>query len=83
MNDMTPQDYAKAVGTEVRAQMARQRKNQTDLAEALSITPATAARRLDGASPFSVLELAVVAAWLDVSIDSLRPSDDGLARANA
>lgn len=70
---MTPTEYAEAIGSEVRAELARQRKTQADLAAALGVTPATAARRLDGSSPFDVLELAKVANWLNVSVNDLRP----------
>lgn len=72
---MTPVGYAEALGAEVRAALARQRKTQADLAAALGVTPATAARRLDGTSPFDVRELAIVANWLGVAISDLYPAE--------
>lgn len=68
---MTPTEYANAVAAEVRAEMGRQRKTQADLAKALGFTAATAARRLDGGTPFDVIELAVVANWLGIEIHQL------------
>ncbi|SDC44825.1 BetR domain-containing protein [Nocardioides lianchengensis] len=53
--------------------MARKKKKQLDLAEVLNITTATAARRLNGTVPFDVVELMVVANWLDVPVESLQP----------
>ncbi|HXH77281.1 helix-turn-helix transcriptional regulator [Nocardioides sp.] len=71
---MTPTEYATAIGSEVRAELARQRKTQADLAAALSLTPATIGRRLDGTSPFNVVELAKTANWLGVPVANLRPA---------
>jgi transcriptional regulator with XRE-family HTH domain len=79
MNDMTPAEYAAAVGAEVRAELARQRRTQAELATALGITPATAARRLDGTSPFNLIELATVANWLDVPIRQFRVDSAAVA----
>lgn len=53
--------------------MARQRYTQSDLAAVLTVTPATAARRLSGAVPFDVYELAMVADWLGVDPDAFSP----------
>lgn len=68
---MTPDQYAEAIGSEVRAELARQRKTQAELASTLGITSATAARRLSGASPFDVSELATVANWLGIPLSRL------------
>lgn len=57
---------AEAVGMEVRAGLARRRRTQNELAEVLGITPGTASRRLSGESPFDVVELIAIGAWLDV-----------------
>ncbi|WP_169309959.1 helix-turn-helix domain-containing protein [Aeromicrobium marinum] len=60
---------AEAVAGEVRAEMARQRKTQAELATILGTTTATAGRRLDGSVPFDVVELCMVAGWLGTSPD--------------
>lgn len=73
MSGMTPQQYAEAIAAEVRAEMARQRKTQAGLAEALGITTATAARRLSAAAPFDTVEIARVADWLSVSPEQFVP----------
>jgi hypothetical protein len=57
------------VATEVRAELARQRKTAIDLGEALGMTPHTAGRRLAGEVPFDVIELVQVSLWLGVPID--------------
>lgn len=62
---------SRAVAGEVRAELARQRRTAVDMAGALGITPHTAGRRLSGESPFTVLEIAKVAAWLGVSVTTL------------
>lgn len=74
---MTPPEFAAAIATEVRAEMGRQRKSQADLARALGITAATAARRLDCTAPFDTKELATVAAWLGVPPESFYPRVSG------
>lgn len=76
MNGMTPAEYAAAVGGEVRAELARQRRTQADLAEALGLSAATVSKRLDGSSPFDLVELAAAANWLGVRVDALRPARD-------
>lgn len=75
MNDMTPTEYAAATGAAVRAELARRRKSQSDMAKVLSITPATARKRLSGESPLNVAELARIANWLQVPVSTLRPQN--------
>lgn len=70
---MTPPEFAEAIAAEVRAEMGRQRKTKVDLARALDITPATAARRLDTTAPFDTVELYKVALWLDVPPEQFYP----------
>lgn len=55
-----------ALADEIRAEMARQRYTGHQLADALGITAHTAGRRLSGAVPFDVVELAHIGQWLDV-----------------
>lgn len=70
---MSPTEYAEAVAAEIRAEMGRQRLNQAHLAQTLGMTVATAARRLRGEVPFNVIELALIANWLDVPVSRLTP----------
>lgn len=70
---MTPTGYGEAVAAEVRAELARQRKTQNDLAASLGITAATAARRLDGSVPFDTRELFALALWLNVPVSAFMP----------
>ncbi|RKE60431.1 BetR domain-containing protein [Microbacterium sp. AG238] len=56
---------------EVRAEMARQKRTAGEMAGALGITPHTAGRRLNGATPFNVVELGNVAHWLGMTPDVL------------
>lgn len=59
---------AEALTAEIRAEMGRQRKSQADLARALGVHPATAASRVNGSTPFDVVELAAIATWLDLTV---------------
>lgn len=68
---MPDSTYWQRVASEVRAEMARQRKSGVDLAKILGKTPATARSRMKGDSPFDAREIAAIAAWLDVPLDSL------------
>lgn len=70
---MTPTEYAEAIGAEVRAEMARQRKTQAELAAALDITPGTASKRLNGTAPFDTADLFRVAVWLGVRPEHFYP----------
>jgi transcriptional regulator with XRE-family HTH domain len=53
------------VAANLRAEIARQRKRQTDLAAALGISAPALSRRLKGETPISVDELQVLADRLD------------------
>jgi len=75
---MTPPEFAEAIATEVRAEMGRQRKTQADLATALNITAATAARRLECRPPFDTIELYRVAVWLGVPVEQFYPASTGV-----
>lgn len=63
---MTNHPAAERVASEVRAEMARHRKNAGDLADALGMTPHTAGNRLNGKVPFDVVELMQIGLWLGV-----------------
>ncbi|GAA4075587.1 helix-turn-helix domain-containing protein [Nocardioides kongjuensis] len=58
-------------GANVRAEMARQDVSQTELAAKVGLSQTGLSKRLRGAIPFDVNELAAVAAELHVSIDQL------------
>lgn len=67
----TPPEYravAQHVGSAVRAELARHGKTNGDLGACLNLTAQTVGRRLSGESPFDVVELAMVARWLDVDV---------------
>jgi hypothetical protein len=63
---MTNHPAAEAVASEVRAEMARQRKTNAEMALALGVTAHTVARRLSGAVPFDAVELVQIGLWLGV-----------------
>lgn len=58
------------VAGEIRAEMARQRKTMTELADALGISYATLNRRLSAQS-FRLDELETIAAYLDTTVTDL------------
>lgn len=60
-----------ALADEIRAELARQRRTGQELAETLEITAHTAGRRLSGAVPFDVVELAHIGQWLGVDPSTL------------
>lgn len=66
--DATP---AQRVGASVRAEMARRRKSQADLAALLGTSQAAVSRRLSGAVAFDVDELTVIAEHLGVPLVAL------------
>ena len=63
---MTNHPTAEAVASDVRAEMARQRKTQAELATVLGVTAHTVGRRLSGDVPFNVIELVQIGLWLGV-----------------
>lgn len=66
-----PLSPALRVASHVRAELARQQKNQTRLGEALGLSQTAVSRRLTGEVAFDVAELATVAAYLNVTLGSL------------
>lgn len=60
--------------------MAAQRRKQAELAAALEITVPMVGRRMAGEVEFSAVELARVADFLDVSVDSLLGKADSADR---
>ena len=57
--------------SEVRAEMARQRKNARGLADAINVTEATAGKRLSGKVAFNAIEMYLTAAWLGLPLSEL------------
>lgn len=76
---MTNHPTAEVVASEVRAELARQKKTAGNLAAVLSMTPHTAGRRLRGDVPFDVIELAQIGLWLGVDPRRFIPSRDAAA----
>ena len=72
---MSESNYWQQVAGQVRAEMARQRKTTAELATTLGVHKETARFRLNGERPFGLIELAKVAAWLQVDIDALAGSE--------
>lgn len=67
---------AQRVAAEVRAEMARQRKTQADLANLLTSSQAAVSRRLSGEVEFTTGQLLRVASYLGVPIAQLLPTED-------
>lgn len=65
---------------EIRAELARQKRTAGEAAAVLGITAQTMGRRLNGASPFNVVELDVLARWLGVDAATLMKRAEGAAR---
>jgi len=61
------------VAAEVRAELARQRISQTQLAERLNISQAGISRRLSGETPFEINELVAIAEFLCVPVARFLP----------
>lgn len=63
-----PTSPAQRVASHVRAELARQQKNQTQLGGALGLSQTAVSRRLTGEVAFDVTELAQVAVYLGVPL---------------
>lgn len=62
---------AETVAAEIRAEMARQRKNQDDLADCLGIARSVISLRLNGHRAFKLTEVERLAEYFGVPITSL------------
>jgi transcriptional regulator with XRE-family HTH domain len=69
------------VGAAVRAELARKRRTQAELAEALQVSPATIGARLNGDREFGVGQLCAIAEWLDVDVLDLFPTSSASGSA--
>lgn len=65
--------HAQRVADNLRAEMARQRVSQSQLAAALHLSPSAAQRRVVGLTALDVNELAAAAELLGVPISILSP----------
>lgn len=61
------------LGNNIRAEMARKRKTQTQLAAMLGLSQSGVSERLNGRVEFSASQLYRVSEWLDVSVSALLP----------
>lgn len=61
------------VAAGVRAELARQRRTQLEVAELLDTTQVTVSRKLNGHTPFTVNELYRLAGWLAVPVTRFLP----------
>jgi transcriptional regulator with XRE-family HTH domain len=59
------------IARRVRAEMAAQQKTQVELARELGMTPVSLSRRMQGYVDFTATELARVARFLDVPVETL------------
>lgn len=76
------QTTAELTAGAVRAELARRRISGRELAKALGWARTTTSRRLNGATPFDIEELATVANFLNLPVSALVPTSDQ-AQGNA
>lgn len=69
--DETAVTADEAVAVEVRAEMARQRMTQQELADKLGHSKTYVYRRLNGLTPLSMVDLVSIAHALDVAVTKL------------
>lgn len=67
--------HTNSVAAEIRAELGRQGKNQTDLARKINRPQQWVQRRLSGATVISVPDLHTIAAGLGVSVSDLLPTE--------
>lgn len=65
------QNLSVTVASNIRAEVARRRINQTDLADLLGLSQAAVSRRLAGITPMRLDEIAVIADLLDCPVSHL------------
>ncbi|MBN9210525.1 MAG: hypothetical protein BGO45_04700 [Microbacterium sp. 71-36] len=59
------------VAAELRAELARQKRSGRELSVVLGISEHTMGRRLNGETPFNMVELAAACLWLGISLTDL------------
>lgn len=67
----TPIQLPQLAAAELRAEMARQQKSVTQLADALGLERQAAKARYDGKKSLTLDEVEMVALWLVVDVDQL------------
>jgi hypothetical protein len=70
MSSAAPTEYWKVVAGGVRAELARARRNATDLVNLLHLSRNSVYRRLNGEIPFDLSEIVLVAEYLGVTVES-------------
>lgn len=63
--------YSERVAAEVRANLARQGKKQSDLAVILNVSQQTASNRWNGVHPYTIDDLDAIARALDIPVEAL------------
>ena len=63
--------FSEQVGANIRAELARQRKTQAQLADVWGLNQASVSKRMAGTVPVDVNEVAKVADWLGVPMSRL------------
>ena len=79
---MAIESDSRLVGSEVRAELARQGKAQRDLAAHLGLSQTQVSHRLTGKVGFRVQELMQVAAYLGVPVTQFLPRTEPARRAS-
>lgn len=73
-HSLMTQTRSSRIGLEVRGAMADKGRKQRDVATLLDLSQPAVSRRLRGVVPFSAEELAAVATYLDVPLETLLPT---------
>lgn len=63
--------FSEKVAANIRAELARQKKTQAQLAEVWGINAASVSKRMSGAVPVDVNEVQMAAGWLGVPLSRL------------
>lgn len=71
MKQLTRTTSSRTVAANVRAEKARRNVSTTQLAEGIGLGRVALSRRLNGHAQWTIDEIAAIARFLDVSIDSL------------
>ncbi len=72
----------RAIGLNVKAELAKRRVRQADAAKILGIGQASVSARLTGKVSFTAPELAVIAQWLSVPVERLFEPVPGIDRVD-
>lgn len=63
--------FSEQVAANIRAELARQRKTQAQLADVWGLTQASVSKRMSGTVPVDINEVAKAADWLGVPVSRL------------